>query len=157
MVCTDSKEFEQTIFWDKRMTKEQRNSAWKRYSTRGTYATLYMKLIAFFADKMRGLLRPGQIGETCLAMRASTFGGDTFPRKNWRQTCTATEKLALQAYFLFFFWMTTCEVINSEKLYIVSLANISWRMCSVFFAWKWSRPMVYFNSLKDVSIPQRKA
>ena len=34
--------------------------------------------------------------------------------------------------FLLFCLTTTCEVISSVKLYIVSLANISWRMFSVF-------------------------
>ena len=32
--------------------------------------------------------------------------------------------------------MTTCEVINSEKLYMISLAKISWVMFSTFFCVK---------------------
>ena len=104
MVCADSKKGLCRPFLNSWHDKRAENLCLKKgYSKKGNYATLYMKLTAFFADKMRGLLRPGRIGETCLAMRASTSGGDTFPRKNWRQTCTATEKLALQACFLLCF------------------------------------------------------
>ena len=40
-----------------------------------------MKLTELFGEILRGLLRPGRIGETALAMRVSAWGGDTFPRK----------------------------------------------------------------------------
>lgn len=56
------------------------------------------------------------------AISASISGGVFLPNRNSRHMCAATEKLALYSCFLFFFSMTTCEVINSEKLYIISLA-----------------------------------
>ena len=83
------------LFLNQCMTKKQRHSAKKEYSITENYDTLYVKLTAFLGDEMRGLLRPGRIGETCLRIRVSTLGGDTFPRKNWRQICAATEKFAL--------------------------------------------------------------
>ena len=33
--------------------------------------------------------------------------------------------------------MTTCEVINSQKLYMVSLAKISWVMYSTYYNKSW--------------------
>ena len=129
-----------------------RNPLKKSYPKHEIYATLQMKLTACLAVIFRGLLLPGRMGETCLRMSASTSGGDTLPRKNCLQTCTATAKFALQAYLQSAFWMITGEVTNSVKLYMMSLANTSWYMCSTFFAWKWSRPTVYFSSRKEVSI-----
>jgi len=83
MVCADPKKGLRRPFSNSGHDKRAEELCLKKgYSRRRNYATLYMKLTAFFVDKMRGLLRPGRIGETCLAMRASTSGGDTFPRKN---------------------------------------------------------------------------
>ena len=47
-------------------------------------------------------------------------------------------------------------VTNSQKLYIRHLAKISWEMYSAFLLTGCFKPMVYFNSLKEVSIPQRR-
>ena len=52
--------------------------------------------------------------------------------------------------------MATWEVTNSQKLYIRHLAKISWEMYSAFLLVGCFNPMVYFNSLKEVSIPQRR-
>ena len=90
------------------------------------YAILYMKLIACLTFISRGLERPGRMGSTYLAMSSSTSGGLFILNRKSRHICTATEKLILYSYFLEPFSMTTCEVINSEKLYIISPAKISW-------------------------------
>ena len=47
--------------------------------------------------------------------------------------------------------MTVERVINWQKWYIVSFAKISWKRKSIFFACKWSKDNVYFNSRKEVS------
>ena len=121
------------------------------------YAILYMKLIACLTFVSRGLERPGRMG--------SYISGNEQFNIRW-VICyltgihgiyvQQTEKLILYSYFLEPFSMTTCEVISSEKLYIISAGER--------FLGKYSPPflnenevilLVYFKSLNDVSIPQR--
>ena len=82
-----------------------------------------MKLISCLAFISRGLERPGRMGVTNLAISESISGGIFTLSRNSRHICTATEKLTLYSYFLSFFLMTTCEVINSEKLYMINRAR----------------------------------
>lgn len=81
-----------------------------------------MKLIACLIFISLGRDLPGRIGVMYLAISASISGGVFIPNRNSRHMCAATEKLALYSCFLFFFSMITCEVISSEKLYMISLA-----------------------------------
>ena len=86
------------------------------------YATLYVKLIWPIFDFVLELLLPGRIGESNLTIKASASGGDTFPRIYSRHICTEAEKFALYEYFLSFFSKTMCEIVSSEKLYIINRA-----------------------------------
>ena len=105
----------------------------KRYICLIIYATLYMKLIACLTFISRGLERPGRIGVMYLAISVSISGGIFILNKNSRHICTAIEKLTLYSYFLSFFSMITCKVINSEKLYIINREKISCSIYSTFF------------------------
>ena len=69
----------------------------------------------------------------------------------------AAAKLIRYESFRFFCLMATDKVIKAEKLYIVSLAKISWSIYSVFFEWKNIKDNEYFKFLKEVSMPQRIA
>ena len=84
-----------------------------------------MKLIACLNFISRGRVRPSLIGVIYLAISDSMLGGIFDFSKYSRHMCTATEKLTLYSYFRVPFSMTTCEVISSEKLYIIKLAKIS--------------------------------
>ena len=115
------------------MTKRQtKKSVKKVLQKRRNYGILYVKLGAALGDPLRGLEDPLRTGNKYVSNKASTSDGDIFFKKNWRQICTAAAKLILKECFLFFCLTTTCEVISSAKLYIVSLAKTSWRIFSVF-------------------------
>lgn len=52
--------------------------------------------------------------------------------KKFLQILTAMVKLTLWGCFTTVFCIITCEVIVSQKLYMISLANISWVTNSTF-------------------------
>ena len=92
-----------------------------------------MKLGAVFRVFLREFETLCLIGNRNCSNKASTIGGDIFLKKYLRQIPMAAAKLIRYESFRFFCLMATDKVIKAEKLYIVSLAKISWSIYSVFF------------------------
>jgi len=126
----------------------------KKFYINKNYATLYMKLTADLNLILRLSFLFGRIGRMFFLIKASTSGG--FTLLHWikcMQICIASAKLTWYWYFVSFCWNVMFIVIIIERLYMISFAYISCIIYSAFFAWKFNKPIVYFNSLNDVSIP----
>ena len=141
----------------KRQAEKSAKNSFNKFTNQQNYGILYKKLAATLACAFRGLESPCRMGSKWCSNNVSSLDGDIFFRKNLRHICTETEKLILYECFRFFCLTIMCEIISWLKLYIVSLANISWRIYSVFLEWNNIKDREYFKLLKDVSIPHRIA